>query len=77
MLSAEVKSRQNTNHGMYNQHPHPDQPLTEYEISNKQLATIADIGESMRTQLMILVNWAKYIPAFSDLSLDDQVLLIG
>ena len=38
-----------------------------------KLATIGDIGESMRTQLMILVNWAKYIPAFGDLSLDDQV----
>jgi len=77
LLQAEVKSRQNSSHGMYNGIGGvADQPLTDYEIANKQLATIGDIGESMRTQLMILVNWAKYIPAFGDLSLDDQVALL-
>lgn len=49
--------------------------LAEYDVSNKQLASIADIGDSMKQQLLILVEWAKHIPAFSELSLDDQVIL--
>lgn len=54
----------------------PLEQLREDEISNKQLASIADIGDSMKQQLLILVEWAKYIPSFSDLSLDDQVALL-
>ena len=30
----------------------------------------------MRQQLLNLVDWAKYIPAFLELSLDDQVALL-
>ena len=30
----------------------------------------------MKQQLLILVEWAKYIPAFSQLTLDDQVALL-
>ena len=30
----------------------------------------------MKQQLLILVDWAKYIPAFSELTLDDQVALL-
>ena len=30
----------------------------------------------MKQQLLILVEWAKYIPAFSQLILDDQVALL-
>ena len=37
------------------------------------MASIADIAESMRQQLLILVDWAKFIPAFGELCLDDQV----
>ena len=48
--------------------------LTDYDISTKRLANIPDIGESMKQQLLILVEWAKHIPAFSELILDDQVL---
>lgn len=29
----------------------------------------------MKQQLLVLVEWAKYIPAFCDLPLDDQVEL--
>lgn len=47
--------------------------LTDYDISNKRLASIPDIGESMKQQLLILVEWAKHIQAFSELVLDDQV----
>ena len=47
--------------------------LTDYDISTKRLANIPDIGESMKQQLLILVEWAKHIPAFSELILDDQV----
>jgi hypothetical protein len=30
----------------------------------------------MRDQLLVLVDWAKYIPAFVELPLDDQVALL-
>lgn len=30
----------------------------------------------MRQQLLVLVEWAKLIPAFNDLGLDDQVALL-
>ena len=49
--------------------------LTDYDISTKRLASIPDIGESMKQQLLILVEWAKHIQAFSELVLDDQVQL--
>lgn len=39
-------------------------------------ATYHDICDSMRQQLLILVEWAKHIPCFCDLLLDDQVALL-
>ena len=39
-------------------------------------ASYHDICESMRQQLLILVEWAKHIPCFCDLPLDDQVALL-
>lgn len=51
-------------------------PVNDYDLSNKQIAHINDICESMRQQLLILVEWAKYIPAFTELHLDDQVALL-
>ncbi|XP_063155473.1 hepatocyte nuclear factor 4-gamma isoform X3 [Candoia aspera] len=46
------------------------------DISVKKIAGISDICESMKQQLLILVEWAKYIPAFCELRLDDQVALL-
>lgn len=43
------------------------------DLANKRLASINDVCESMKQQLLILVEWAKHIPAFNDLQLDDQV----
>lgn len=43
------------------------------DLSNKQVANINDVCESMKQQLLFLVEWAKFIPAFTELSLDDQV----
>nr|BAN21221.1 hepatocyte nuclear factor 4 [Riptortus pedestris] len=48
----------------------------DYDLTNKQVATIADVCESMKQQLLHLVEWAKYIPAFLELPLDDQVALL-
>lgn len=53
---------------------HPE-PSTE-NIMNKKIATSNDVFESMKQQLLILVEWAKYIPCFLDLHLDDQVALL-
>jgi len=44
-------------------------------VDQKRPANIQDVCVSMQQQLMIMVEWAKYIPAFCQLSLDDQVLL--
>ena len=70
LLNAEVSSRQNGSHGYYC----ITEQLTDLDIANKQLASIVDIGDSMKQQLLILVEWAKFIPVFSELTLDDQVM---
>ncbi|XP_062986922.1 hepatocyte nuclear factor 4-gamma [Elgaria multicarinata webbii] len=46
------------------------------EINVKKIAGICDVCESMKQQLLVLVEWAKYIPAFCELRLDDQVALL-
>ncbi|CAD5117603.1 DgyrCDS6361 [Dimorphilus gyrociliatus] len=46
------------------------------DIRNKKVATINDVCDSMKQQLLILVEWAKYIPSFCELPLDDQVALL-
>lgn len=50
-------------------------PDSDYNLTNKQIANINDVCESMKQQLLILVEWAKYIPAFTELPLDDQVII--
>ncbi|KOX67337.1 Transcription factor HNF-4 like protein [Melipona quadrifasciata] len=51
-------------------------PSSDIDLSTKQIANINDVCDSMKQQLLILVEWAKYIPAFSELTLDDQVALL-
>ncbi|KAG9283392.1 hepatocyte nuclear factor 4-gamma isoform X2 [Astyanax mexicanus] len=51
-------------------------PAGPADISEKKSATIGDVCESMKQQLLVLVEWAKYIPAFGELPLDDQVSLL-
>ncbi|XP_029050809.1 hepatocyte nuclear factor 4-gamma isoform X2 [Osmia bicornis bicornis] len=51
-------------------------PGNDIDLSTKQIANINDVCDSMKQQLLILVEWAKYIPAFSELTLDDQVALL-
>ncbi|KAF7246198.1 Hepatocyte nuclear factor 4-gamma [Varanus komodoensis] len=46
------------------------------DINVKKIASISDVCESMKQQLLVLVEWAKYIPAFCELRLDDQVALL-
>ncbi|XP_011921097.1 PREDICTED: hepatocyte nuclear factor 4-alpha isoform X2 [Cercocebus atys] len=66
LLQAEVLSRQITS------------PVSGIngDIRAKKIASIADVCESMKEQLLVLVEWAKYIPAFCELPLDDQVALL-
>ncbi len=47
------------------------------DVSEKKSATLSDVCESMKQQLLVLVEWAKYIPAFGELPLDDQVMAVG
>ena len=48
-------------------------PLSNTDVNQKKMASVQDICESMKQQLLILVEWAKYIPSFCELPLDDQV----
>ena len=50
-------------------------PISPSDPTQKKVAGISDICESMKQQLLILVEWAKYIPSFCELPLDDQVLI--
>ncbi|NXX41712.1 HNF4A factor, partial [Tricholaema leucomelas] len=47
-------------------------PVINGDIRGKKIANISDVCESMKQQLLVLVEWAKYIPAFCELPLDDQ-----
>ncbi|XP_054840905.1 hepatocyte nuclear factor 4-gamma isoform X1 [Eublepharis macularius] len=51
-------------------------PSAGTDINVKRIASISDVCESMKQQLLVLVEWAKYIPAFCELRLDDQVALL-
>ncbi|EHB00886.1 Hepatocyte nuclear factor 4-gamma [Heterocephalus glaber] len=51
-------------------------PGVSTDINVKKIASIGDVCESMKQQLLVLVEWAKYIPAFCELPLDDQVALL-
>ncbi|XP_064466997.1 hepatocyte nuclear factor 4-gamma-like isoform X2 [Ornithodoros turicata] len=51
-------------------------PVDDVNITNKKVANIADVCESMKQQLLILVDWAKSVPSFTELPLDDQVALL-
>uniref|UniRef100_A0A8C7FUW5 Hepatocyte nuclear factor 4, alpha n=2 Tax=Oncorhynchus TaxID=8016 RepID=A0A8C7FUW5_ONCKI len=66
LIQADVLSRQISSPG----------PILNGDIRTKKIATITDVCESMKQQLLVLVEWAKYIPAFCDLPLDDQVALL-
>ncbi|XP_058118132.1 hepatocyte nuclear factor 4-gamma [Anopheles ziemanni] len=48
----------------------------EGDLSSKRFASINDVCDSMKQQLLILVEWAKSIPVFAELQLDDQVALL-
>ncbi|XP_069961230.1 hepatocyte nuclear factor 4-gamma-like isoform X2 [Cherax quadricarinatus] len=50
--------------------------MGDVSMMNKKVAGVMDVCDSMKQQLLILVEWAKYIPAFCDLILDDQVALL-
>uniref|UniRef100_A0A0A1WXP8 Transcription factor HNF-4 homolog n=1 Tax=Zeugodacus cucurbitae TaxID=28588 RepID=A0A0A1WXP8_ZEUCU len=69
LVKAEIESRQSKAGAAMETNPNED-------LSNKQFASINDVCESMKQQLLTLVEWAKHIPAFNDLQLDDQVALL-
>lgn len=64
LLNAEILSRQITS------------PGSSLDTSQRSIANTDDVAESMKQQLLILVEWAKYIPCFCELPLDDQVALL-
>ncbi|CAH0389201.1 unnamed protein product [Bemisia tabaci] len=48
----------------------------EVDMSFKRVANVVDICDSMRQQLINLVEWSKHIEAFRQLVFDDQVALL-
>ncbi|XP_024858486.1 hepatic nuclear factor 4, beta isoform X2 [Kryptolebias marmoratus] len=46
------------------------------DISSKKTACVGDVFESMKQQLLLLVEWAKHIPEFCSLQIDDRVTLL-
>ncbi|XP_061599331.1 hepatic nuclear factor 4, beta isoform X1 [Cololabis saira] len=46
------------------------------DISMKKTASVGDVFESMKQQLLLLVEWAKNIPEFCSLPIDDRVTLL-
>ncbi|XP_059220508.1 transcription factor HNF-4 homolog isoform X2 [Stomoxys calcitrans] len=69
LVKAELESRQSKAGAAMETNANED-------LSTKQFASINDVCESMKQQLLTLVEWAKHIPAFNDLQLDDQVALL-
>ncbi|XP_070688252.1 hepatic nuclear factor 4, beta [Pempheris klunzingeri] len=57
------------------QFPAPVSP-TSHDINTKKTACVADVFESMKQQLLLLVEWAKHIPEFCSLLIDDKVTLL-
>lgn len=56
-------------------HQHPSlNPMR--DINSKKIAGVGDVCESMKEQLLLLVEWAKRIPEFCKLSVDDRVALL-
>ncbi|KAG9336920.1 hypothetical protein JZ751_030033 [Albula glossodonta] len=51
-------------------------PPMSYDVSTKKIACVGDVCESMKQQLLLLVEWAKRIPEFCALPVDDRVLLL-
>lgn len=71
LLKAEMESRQSKAGSVLENSNVSD------DLNNRQFASINDVCESMKQQLLILVEWAKHIPAFTELQLDDQVKFIN
>ncbi|KAG7327172.1 hypothetical protein KOW79_008778 [Hemibagrus wyckioides] len=46
------------------------------EVITKKIAQPADVCESIKQQLLLLVEWAKRIPEFCELPVDDRVNLL-
>ncbi|KAL9928416.1 hepatocyte nuclear factor 4 isoform 1-T2 [Glossina fuscipes fuscipes] len=69
LFKAEIESRQSKAGAAMETNANDD-------LSTKQFASINDVCESMKQQLLTLVEWAKHIPAFNELQLDDQVALL-
>ncbi|XP_039994265.1 hepatic nuclear factor 4, beta isoform X2 [Xiphias gladius] len=46
------------------------------DIKTKKTACVGDVFQSMKQQLLLLVEWAKHIPEFCSLPIDDRVTLL-
>ncbi|EPB76619.1 Ligand-binding domain of nuclear hormone receptor [Ancylostoma ceylanicum] len=47
-----------------------------WRIEDDRRATLDDVGKSIHQQLVLLVEWAKSLPQFTRLSMDDQAALL-
>lgn len=47
-----------------------------WRIEDDRWATLDDVGKSIHQQLVLLVEWAKSLPQFTQLTVDDQAALL-
>ncbi|XP_069549468.1 hepatic nuclear factor 4, beta [Brachyistius frenatus] len=47
-----------------------------HDINTKKTACVGDVFESMKQQLLLLVEWAKHIPEFCSLPIEDRITLL-
>ena len=59
---------------MFYQSRPPVNPLDPGPGNDMQIASPEDVNLAIRHQLLVQVDWAKHIPAFSKLDMDDQVV---
>ncbi|KAF5402949.1 hypothetical protein PHET_03514 [Paragonimus heterotremus] len=45
-------------------------------MDTNRLADVADICDSIKTQLIFLIEWAKNLPSFGMLTMNDQVMIV-
>ena len=61
------------NRSLFNPPPLPQ--MTPAPYPSRRVASMEDVAGSIKAQLMTLVDWAKAIPPFANLIMEDKVII--